>query len=231
VFGAILGDIIGAPYEFDRGGKTKDFPLFKEDSQFTDDSVMTAAVAEALMDTPGGTDDGIRAALIKSMQKWGRRYPDANYGARFSRWLWAEEPKPYPAHEARSNDDLAMIMEDAIALAESETDRVNTMKAEANIDGGELPDASEIADRFVRDPAEVVKTGDRITVRVLAVDKARGRISLSARTKPRDAARGGGGGASGTHGARPPSGPRRVGGEHGGRTFSSGFSCNPFANL
>lgn len=95
MFGAILGDIIGAPYEFDRGGKTKDFPLFKEDSQFTDDSVMTAAVAEALMDTPGGTDDGIRAALIKSMQKWGRRYPDANYGARFSRWLWAEEPKPY----------------------------------------------------------------------------------------------------------------------------------------
>ena len=94
-----------------------------------------------------------------------------------------------------------------------------------------LVHVSEIADRFVRDPAEVVKTGDRITVRVLAVDRARGRISLSARTKPRDAARGGGSGASGTHGARPPSGPRRVGGEHGGRTFSSGFSCNPFANL
>ena len=60
----------------------------------------------------------------------------------------AEEPKPYPAHEARSNDDLAMIMEDAIALAESETERANTMKDEANTDGGELPDASEIADRF-----------------------------------------------------------------------------------
>ncbi len=45
MYGAILGDMIGAPYEFDRGGKTKDFPLFTAESQFTDDSVMTAAVA------------------------------------------------------------------------------------------------------------------------------------------------------------------------------------------
>ena len=92
-----------------------------------------------------------------------------------------------------------------------------------------LVHVSEIADRFVRDPAEVVKTGDRIKVRVLAVDKARNRVSLSARTKPRDqsAPRGNGGGQP--SGQR--SGPRRVGGEHGGRTFSSGFTCNPFANL
>jgi ADP-ribosylglycohydrolase len=50
VFGAILGDMIGAPYEFDRGDKTKDFPLFTKGSEFTDDTVMTVAVAEALMD-------------------------------------------------------------------------------------------------------------------------------------------------------------------------------------
>ncbi len=49
MYGAILGDMIGAPYEFDRGGKTKDFPLFSRGSQFTDDTVMTIAVAEALM--------------------------------------------------------------------------------------------------------------------------------------------------------------------------------------
>ena len=94
-----------------------------------------------------------------------------------------------------------------------------------------LVHVSEIADRFVRDPSEVVKTGDKITVRVIGVDKARNRVSLSARTKPRD--QGGArsnGGASGTRGGGP-SGPRRVGGEHGGRTFSSGFTCNPFANL
>ena len=44
MYGAILGDIIGSPYEFDRGNKTKDFPLFSEGSKFTDDTVMTIAV-------------------------------------------------------------------------------------------------------------------------------------------------------------------------------------------
>ena len=48
MYGAILGDMIGAPYEFDRGNKTKQFPLFSRESRFTDDSVMTIAVAEAL---------------------------------------------------------------------------------------------------------------------------------------------------------------------------------------
>ena len=46
MYGAILGDMIGAPYEFDRSPKTKDFPLFSTESEFTDDSVMTIAVAE-----------------------------------------------------------------------------------------------------------------------------------------------------------------------------------------
>ena len=49
MYGAILGDIIGSPYEFDRGNKTRDFPLFIEESKFTDDSVMTIAVTEALL--------------------------------------------------------------------------------------------------------------------------------------------------------------------------------------
>ena len=87
MYGAILGDMIGAPFEFDRGGKTKDFPLFCKYSRFTDDTVMTIAVAEALMDTLGQSDDAIRAALVASMRKWGRKYPDAGYGGRFYYWL------------------------------------------------------------------------------------------------------------------------------------------------
>ena len=49
MYGAILGDIIGSPFEFDRGNKTKEFPLFSKNSVFTDDSVMTIAVADALL--------------------------------------------------------------------------------------------------------------------------------------------------------------------------------------
>ena len=94
MYGAILGDIIGSPYEFDMGGKTKDFPLFSEDSYFTDDTVMTIAVAEAFLDAPDD-EDAIRRCLIASMQKWGRRYPGAGYGVRFSRWLKSYNPQPY----------------------------------------------------------------------------------------------------------------------------------------
>ncbi len=95
MLGAITGDMIGAPYEFDRSPKVKEFPLFRYDSQFTDDSVMTVAVGEALMDTYGKSDAEIRTALVKSMQKWGRRYPDAGYGGMFARWLYEKDPKPY----------------------------------------------------------------------------------------------------------------------------------------
>ena len=94
MIGAMLGDMIGAPYEFDRGGKTKIFPLFSPGSGITDDSVMTAAVAEALMNSLGQDDETIKAELVQSMQYWGRRYPNAGYGGRFIRWLFTANPKP-----------------------------------------------------------------------------------------------------------------------------------------
>jgi ADP-ribosylglycohydrolase len=95
MYGAILGDMIGAPYEFDRGGKTKDFPLFVKESQFTDDTVMTIAVAEALMNTAGQPDETIKAELVRAMQAWGKNYPNAGYGGRFGYWLFERDPQPY----------------------------------------------------------------------------------------------------------------------------------------
>ena len=71
MYGAILGDIIGSPFEFDRGTKTKDFELFTKGCQFTDDSVMTAAIAEALMAVgPDATKEEIEEAVIANMQDW-----------------------------------------------------------------------------------------------------------------------------------------------------------------
>ena len=99
MFGAILGDIIGSPYEFDRGQKVKDFPLFKESSIFTDDTVMTIAVAETFLDAETDATDGeIRKLLVSSMRKWGRKYPFAGYGMRFSIWLAEKRPKPYGSY-------------------------------------------------------------------------------------------------------------------------------------
>ncbi len=90
-----------------------------------------------------------------------------------------------------------------------------------------LVHVSELADRFVRDPNEVVKVGDRIKVKVLGVDKARNRVSLTARTRPKDAPRGGGRPGDRQGGGHGGQGPRRS----GGRPSSGGFFCNPFANL
>lgn len=96
MYGAILGDMIGAPYEFDRGNKTKDFEMFNDRVCFTDDSVMTIAVADALMRvSKDAGDDDVRTAVIQSMQKWGRMYPQAGYGQRFFFWLGKKNPQPY----------------------------------------------------------------------------------------------------------------------------------------
>ena len=77
MYGAILGDIIGSPYEFDRNNiKTKDFDLFSERSEFTDDSVLTLAVAEALMNCGVDADEEtMKKALVTAMKKYGDRYP------------------------------------------------------------------------------------------------------------------------------------------------------------
>ena len=96
MYGAILGDIIGSPFEFDRGDKTKDFKLFSRRSHFTDDSVMTLAVCEALLKVgQDATVKEIEDAVISSMQSWGRRYPHAGYVGYFRRWLTACHPEPY----------------------------------------------------------------------------------------------------------------------------------------
>ncbi|MBQ2680059.1 MAG: ADP-ribosylglycohydrolase family protein [Firmicutes bacterium] len=94
MLGAIFGDIVGSVYETDPD-LDYNFPLLKPESRPTDDSIMTIAVAKALMETYGKSDDEIRNAVVKNMQKFGRMYMDAGYGRLFMEWLKAEDPKPY----------------------------------------------------------------------------------------------------------------------------------------
>ncbi len=99
MYGAILGDIIGSPFEFDRGNKTKDFELFSKGCGFTDDTVMTIAVGEALMSVgPDASVKNIEEAVVSNMQYWGKQYPDAGYGGNFSRWLREKNPEPYGSY-------------------------------------------------------------------------------------------------------------------------------------
>ena len=96
MYGAILGDIIGSPYEFDRGDKVKQFPLFSKNSTYTDDTVMTVAVADVFMDAqPHADETWIRNRLIRGMQYFGKAFPHAGYGNMFRRWLNSRDPQPY----------------------------------------------------------------------------------------------------------------------------------------
>lgn len=96
MIGAILGDIIGSPYEFDRGNKTKDFPLFSSNSTYTDDTVMTLAVGLTFLDAqPSASDDWILRILANRMRQFGKMYPNAGYGGMFRRWLRNPEYQAY----------------------------------------------------------------------------------------------------------------------------------------
>lgn len=87
MLGAIIGDIVGSAYEFD---KTNDynFEIFTHGSDFTDDTVCTVAIADALLK---GRDYG------ESLHEWCRKYPypKGGYGGRFNQWVFSSSPQPY----------------------------------------------------------------------------------------------------------------------------------------
>ena len=91
--GAIVGDIVGSVYEWDNI-KTKEFLLFSSKCLPTDDSIMTLAIAKALLECNGSYLD-LSQKAIDNMRLLGALYPHASYGGRFSSWLNALEPKPY----------------------------------------------------------------------------------------------------------------------------------------
>ena len=119
MLGALAGDIIGSPYEF-YNTKSMDFELFTEWTKFTDDSVMTLAVAKWLI------EDAEHSArhLIRCMQELGRRYPRAGYGGNFDWWLRQENPQPYNSWGNGAGMRVSPVglyaktLDDALVLAE-----------------------------------------------------------------------------------------------------------------
>ena len=96
MLGALLGDIAGS--RFERSNiKTKNFDLLTHTCKPTDDSVMSLAVARAILECDGKPAD-LGNAAIRWMQEFGRRYPYAGYGGSFRRWLRAPNPKPYGSY-------------------------------------------------------------------------------------------------------------------------------------
>lgn len=97
MLGAVIGDVVGSIYEFNNI-RRKEFFLFSPNCFFTDDSVMTFAVAEALRKTKKRNFKNLKQQTIKEMQKFGKLYPNAGYGNSFKLWLTAKNPKPYNSY-------------------------------------------------------------------------------------------------------------------------------------
>jgi len=93
MFGAVIGDIAGSRFER-HNIKTKEFELFTRRCHFTDDTVMSVAIAKAILEC--GKDIGNLAdATVRCMQELGRKYPDAGYGGTFYSWIYDNNPLPY----------------------------------------------------------------------------------------------------------------------------------------
>mgnify|MGYP001055805239 CR=1 FL=1 len=119
MWGAIIGDIIGSVFEANPV-KTTEFDLFTLNSTITDDTVMTVAVAEALIN---GSD------FVSSFQKWGRRYPNAGYGGNFINWLFENDPKPYNSW----GNGAAMRVSPVGWLAHNEVELLNLARRSAEV--------------------------------------------------------------------------------------------------
>ena len=97
MYGAIIGDVVGSIYEFDNH-RSKDFTLFTEKCFFTDDTVMTLAVANALLKYDRVTNDNVEAfkkTLVNEMHELGNSYIFAGYGGRFLSWIMRRLTEPY----------------------------------------------------------------------------------------------------------------------------------------
>ena len=96
MLGAIVGDVVGSRFEF-HNTKSKDFDLFAAGCRPTDDSVMTLAVAAALMEA-GEDADALAPCAVEWMQRLGRSYPDCGFGGMFRRWIHSGDPRPYGSY-------------------------------------------------------------------------------------------------------------------------------------
>lgn len=95
MLGAISGDIVGSPYEFHPWqGDKDDFPLFNNKSEFTDDTVLTCALANALM-SDWRDDAELRQTIVNNFCEYAPLYPNAGYGGRFRAWILQDKRQPY----------------------------------------------------------------------------------------------------------------------------------------
>ena len=117
MIGAMIGDIVGSRYEWNNI-KTKEFPLLGEGCRFTDDTVMTVALAEAIQNCRK-KQISLYDASVAAFQQYGNRYPRAGYGGSFKRWLQSSRPHPYHSYGNGSAMRVSPCIDAAGSLREA----------------------------------------------------------------------------------------------------------------
>lgn len=168
MLGAIIGDIVGSRFEF-KNLRSKDFELFTEKNGVTDDSIMTLAVADAMMKTVEDKnatepfDDRLEKAVVTSMREIGRRYPFCGFGGMFFRWVFSPDPKPYNSF----GNGAAMRISPVGFVAKSEEEAVRMSKIVTSVthnhkEGVKGAEATVIAIYMARHGYDKEKIRDRI---------------------------------------------------------------------
>ena len=175
MIGAIIGDIVGSRFEF-HNWKSKDFDLFAPGCRPTDDSIMTLAVAAALMEA-GEDASALEACAIRWMQLLGRSYPNCGFGGRFREWIFAENPRPYGSYGngaamrispvgfyARGEDEVKRLVRAVTAISHDHPESLKGAEATAMAiylaRGG--ADKAAIRERIERDYYQIDFTLDEI---------------------------------------------------------------------
>ncbi len=122
MIGALIGDIVGSRFER-HNCKSRDFAFLTPECHVTDDSVMTLAVAHALLESSGHRES-LSQQVVESMQRFGRRWAKGCYGGRFTRWLYSEHPQPYGSY----GNGSAMRVSPCAWAAESLEDALDMAK-------------------------------------------------------------------------------------------------------
>ncbi|MCL1973123.1 MAG: ADP-ribosylglycohydrolase family protein [Endomicrobia bacterium] len=126
MIGTIVGDIVGSRFEWNNI-KTKDFELFTDHCVVTDDSIMSLAIAKALLDSKNFYSR-LGTFAVENMQKFGRLYPNCSYGDRFRQWIFSDNPLPYnsfgngAAMRVSACGFAALSFEDAVMLSNKVTE-------------------------------------------------------------------------------------------------------------
>lgn len=96
MLGAIIGDIVGSRFEWNNN-RSKQFEFLTYKCSVTDDSIMSLAIAKALLESKADYSD-LSENAVKYMQEIGRHYPDCGYGGQFRKWIFSDDPKPYGSY-------------------------------------------------------------------------------------------------------------------------------------